>query len=728
MKDKTMAPAKGATRVVLALALAGSCAFAQSSAAEAATAKLHTNNQDRTYQSDTADAARPDAGSGETQAAAAGESRAAAATASPTASPTAAEEAAATELPPVTVSAHDGMVLPCDQTGVSVSVIDVKQKLKEGINDLTGALAEVPGLYVLPGGDYQRGNYTAVTIRGVSGGSDVLPMMDGMRLTNTSTTLTQNVIARTNLRSIDNVEVLRGPQGAVYGGGNIGGVICMETPKGQGKPSFSTFNETGSFDSYTNSTTVQGSTGKFAFFLNASYDRTGNDLSYADGSKPLLKHAGLYRNYQESLRLDYALNDDNELTLTYRREDATYNNAGKYPAYGAAQAVEELSRYSFRSNLVTARWQSRVNDFYALSLMAGYYGVDNNLSSPTYPFVSDLRNVQLEWRNRFTWNEHHKTQLGFSWLRSDYGVESGADYARDISSCNLETTSTVFAEHLWQPAQNWDNSLALRLENSSVYGSHFTFRAASNYRFNDSSSRVFASVGTGYRAPSSFQRSRAVYDSGYGLYRGNPELDCETSVSVDLGFEQRIVRDHSFTATLFWQQKSGAITTVSGLDPQTGLWTSSFVNDSGHQTLQGVELALHGQFEPYCKTGYRLACTLAQPLGGDDRQVAYSARQTWYADLHTSPLEGLTTGIGLVAAGGRTGWSVGQPRLDSYYMLRWYASYEVNENLTLHLRVENLTNQKFITAPSYNGAAGLDPACSVINAGVGVFGGATIKF
>lgn len=725
MKDKTMAPATGATRVVLALALAGSCAFAQASAQEAELAGYSFNS-----------AVTPTSGEAAANGAVAGGAAAAAAAATApagSAAPnagasavstpdgTADVDAAVTDLPPVTVSAHDGEAVPYDCTGVSVSIIDVKQKIREGVTDLAPALEEVPGLFIIPGGgECQRGNVASVTLRGMSGGNDVMPMMDGMRLTNTSANLTQNVLARESLFGLGNVEVLRGPQGAVYGGGSMGGVIYMETPRGKGEPTLSVFNEVGSYDSYTHNTTFQGEYKRLAYFLSVTYDHTNNDIRYADGSKPVVRHAGRYTNWQEALRLDCELNDDNTLTLTYRRQDADHNNTERYTDYYTGQPMESLTPYSFRSNLVTAKLNSRINEVYSTSFMAGYYGINNDLGSN---YWTELRNVQLEWRNSLRWNDRLTTTAGFAWQRSLYTVKSGMPVVRDLSNSNLENTYSVFAEQLYTPVKNWENSLALRLETSSIYGSHFSFRAASNYRFNNERSRVFASVGTGYRAPSSFQRSDSVYRTAYADYYGNPALDCETSVSVDLGFEQQIARDHSFSATLFWQQKQDAITQYGETDPTTYRTMYRYANATGHWTIQGVELALHGTLEKQWNTGYRLACTLTQPLTESDHQIVNSARQTWYADLHTSPLEGLATGIGLVAAAGRTGWDASQGRLDSYYSLRWYATYEVNEHLSLHLRVENLTDQKFVTYQAYG-----DPANSIINAGLGVYGGFTLTF
>ena len=98
-----------------------------------------------------------------------------------------------------------------------------------------------------------------------------------------------------------------------------------------------------------------------------------------------------------------------------------------------------------------------------------------------------------------------------------------------------------------------------------------------------------------------------------------------------------------------------------------------------------------------------------------------SARQCWSAEVHTTPITGFTTGLGLTAALGRTDYN--GKRNDNYYTLRWFAQYEVNDNLTLHLRIENLTNQKFVTEPGY-----LDASADMLCPGISIYGGCTVKF
>ncbi len=620
------------------------------------------------------------------------------------------------ELAPVTVSAYGGLAVPYDQTGVSVTVLDVPELKEQGVFSVSEALATVPGVFSLPGGGLdQRGNANNVVMRGLRPGNMTLPMMDGMRLYSYSNSMnmTANVLGRTNLFGVGRVEVLRGAQGAVYGAGAMGGVVYMETPEGQGEPSLTLFNEAGSFDSYTGNAVAQGMVDELAYYVSATYEHTNNDLSFADGRPITIRHAGRYDAWNEALRLDAHLNPDNKLTLTFRREDAEYRRVDSWGAYD----------HDFRSNLLTAKIQSRLNERWTSSLMAGYAGSDYMFG---HGYNLDQRCVQVEWRNAYRWSERHATAFGLAWNREDYNCKSV--YETGAMHDGLNNVYAVFAEHTYSPVKHWDNSLALRWDQSSIYNGFGTFRAASSYRFPERQTRVFASVGNGYLAPSALQRGGEFVAYGQ-LYRGNRDLDCPRSVSADMGVEYEFAREHVATATLFWMREEDGI--VEEALPQAGYTT--WRNDSSHWTVQGVELSLRGTWEKNWNTGYSLEWTYVQPKDGSDCQLVETARQTWSADVHTSPLEGLTTGIGLSAVVGRNDWA--GYRLDNFCVLRWYARYRVNEQLTLHVRVENLADERFIASSNGN-VMGYDAnwqpipgfGGSLLNAGAAVYAGCTVRF
>lgn len=622
------------------------------------------------------------------------------------------------ELPPVTVSAHEGSAVPYDQTGVSVTVLDTDELRREGIYTLTEALTTAPGVYVLPGGGkFQRGNISDLVVRGMASQKYVMPMMDGMRLSSgmaSNGLVAGNIIARTPLFGIGSLELLRGAEGAVYGSGAMAGVLFMETPEGKGDPSLTLFNEFGSFDSYTGSAIAQGRVKDTSFYVSGTYERTNNNTRFLDGSIPKLSHAGKYENWSESVRLDHRFNDRNRTTLTYRREDSSYNNYSNY------DDEPTLDRYDFRTNLVTLKHQIAVSDRYSTSLMVGYYG---SVSDYATGYVQKLDNVQVEWRNAYRWNEKNCTTAGISWTRTDFTTKDSSEVAKYTSS--LDSVFSFAAEHTVEPVKGWLNSLAVRLDHSEVYGGKFTLRAAESYKFNDDRTRLFASAGRGYAAPGSFERSaseyRSVYHSEWGdfesFYHGNPNLKCENNWSFDAGIEQQLVRNHYLSATYFWSRTKNGIYTDSD-----DFVHYTFYNDPAHQTNQGVELAMRGTWEHAWNTGYKLAFTYARPKRNDDTQLPGTARRVWSAEVHTSPWERFTTGLGLSAAGDRRGYAGG--RLDDYLVLRWYARYAVTDNLSVHLRVENLTNQKYVLDEDTYGG----PATTWISSGAAIYAGCTYTF
>lgn len=620
------------------------------------------------------------------------------------------EELPITELAPITVSAHGGTAIPYDSTGCSVTVLDIPQLEKEGIYSLTEALTTVPGVFVTPGGGLNgRGNTSKATIRGLGRDSYLLPMMDGM-LANTSNgnnLVTSNIIARSNLFDLGNVEILRGAQAASYGGGAISGVLFLETPRGEGKPSLRIFQELGSNNAFTSNISTQGQQDKLHFFLSSSYETTQNDIRSADGTRPTEPEAGKYENFAQALRLDYDLNESSTFTTTYRREDAEYNYSGK--EWGGTGWLPN-ERRTFRSNLVTAKVESKINNFYTASLMGGYYGADNMYGRGSN---HDLRNVQMEWRNALRWCRHQTTTALFRWTRSQFDSTSIYEpRGNDNINETLENVYSLALEHTYAPTSNWTNSLAARLDYSSIHNAMPTMRATSSYSFNEDNSRVFGSFGSGYRSPNSFERSSGILPAwGYAVYHGNPQLKCETSWSADIGIEQQVTDSHTLTITLFWQQTKDSITY------ETRNGENYFINDKGHWTSQGVEMALNGELGDAWNSGYTLAFTYAQPKDEDDTPLPDSCRQVWSADIHSSPLEGLTVGFGAAAVTGRRDYD--SSSMDSYCTLRCYAEYVIDEHLKLHARVENLTDEKYV---SDSGSG------DILAPGTAIYGGFTFTY
>ncbi|MFR4436906.1 MAG: TonB-dependent receptor domain-containing protein [Akkermansia muciniphila] len=154
--------------------------------------------------------------------------------------------------------------------------------------------------------------------------------------------------------------------------------------------------------------------------------------------------------------------------------------------------------------------------------------------------------------------------------------------------------------------------------------------------------------------------------------------------------------------TGFWTRIDDEIGTMS-----VGTWPNSYTTytNYSHCTSHGVEVAFKGQFKDAWNSGYYANYTFTMPkrdsIGKYETiQMANTARHTINAEVYTSPVEKLTVGFGVTAAMGRTDYNYA--RLDNFFTARLFARYQATDNVSLHVRLENLFDQKFIMTNDYN--------------------------
>ncbi|HUN11910.1 MAG TPA: TonB-dependent receptor plug domain-containing protein, partial [Rhabdaerophilum sp.] len=116
------------------------------------------------------------------------------------------------------------------RTGSAISVISGEEVAKTNQASMVNVLRNVPGLDVTETGG--PGGTTSVRIRGANAGQ-TLVLIDGVRVNDPSSGSGEFDFATIAPGLIDRVEVLRGPQSALYGSDAIGGVINIITKRGR---------------------------------------------------------------------------------------------------------------------------------------------------------------------------------------------------------------------------------------------------------------------------------------------------------------------------------------------------------------------------------------------------------------------------------------------------------------------------------------------------------------
>lgn len=634
-------------------------------------------------------------------------------------------------LPELTMASHF-VGVPYNQSGVSVSIINPEEFQKAGIETLTGALSQTPGVYTLDGGGtWQRGSVSNTAIRGMSKEDYTLTMIDGMRISDSNMS-GNKMLGISNLFTVGNVEVVKGAQGAVFGSGAIGGVIAMDTPEGEGKPLTTIFAEAGSYGTFNSYVTSLGKIKNLSYFVGVGFETTENDPTLYPSIFNNRTGMNDFRQWQEAVRLGYDVNDKVKLSFTYRRLDSYFEYPTPQEIYGGPPTWETTidphlynTEDKNRSNLITGRVDAELTEIWRTSFMLGYYTMNYSCHTPENDFQPNVminRRSQMEWRNALAWNKHWTTVLGMAWDRDDYYGKNNYKMQDD-----LENVYAFFAEQMWSPVESFNSSLALRLEHSTVWNNNLTWRYANSWKVagKDSSTRIFGSIGSGFRSPTYFERY-GLSTAGWN-YAGNPDLKLSRSLGGDLGVEQKLAEHHYATVTAFWTRINDQIS-GSGSRTINDVNYTSWENVS-HATSYGLEVDFRGEFGDSWKSGYRVNYTFTMPKANDIAsnnkysattiQLPNTARHVVNAEIYTTPQEKWTVGAGVTGAMGRTDFA--STRLDNFYTARLFVNYKATENMTFHVRVENLFDQDYVMTNAY--LLGAQQA-----RGIGVYGGVTVEF
>ena len=133
-----------------------------------------------------------------------------------------------------------------DQIGVSVSVLDEDTMQSLGYPDLASLLDTQPGVTVTMDGGY--GKAAAVRIRGEEGYRTRI-VLDGINIADPSSPQVSPRIEHLVSSGLTRVEILRGPQGLLWGA-DAGGVILMSTTDTVAASGVEGYLEAGSDDFY----------------------------------------------------------------------------------------------------------------------------------------------------------------------------------------------------------------------------------------------------------------------------------------------------------------------------------------------------------------------------------------------------------------------------------------------------------------------------------------------
>ncbi len=553
-------------------------------------------------------------------------------------------------------SPQDPKLLPSAVTSLPLDDLHAAQ-----VTDLRTALAESPGVTVVNSG--ATGSTSAVFMRGANS-NQTLFIVDGVRL-NTSNASYGNFLGGADLAGLDRVEVLRGPQSTLYGSSAMGGVILLETTRGCGAVSDTLSATAGSFGRFGAGVTSQGGGTDTGYSLSLGHTQTDNDRDY-----------NRYKNSNYSARVETKAAPGLLVGATMRGQVGHYEEPGSTlsPYPGDVQSLTDL---------VTVYGEATTGENFTSRLTAAWYQDEYNWDKGD-PYGYYARNTRqiADWQN--TW-------------KAAQGVElvAGVNAERSYYQSGGMTSDRSLAEYVsatLHPAPQVEVTAGLRHDDFDAEGKATTGRAGAAYLLNGGDTKLRATYGTGFNAPTPADRYGAP---PYML--PNPSLRPEKSRGWDAGLDQSLLGGAMTVGLTYFENRFNDLLEYQIVDYVT--FAGEEIN-VGHATTRGGEFSLSGKLSPLVTV--RAAYTYLDALDNDSHQrLVRRPRHTLDANLEARPTPAWVVGAGFHTVVDRVDGVYTLTPLPGYTTVRVHASYVLGPNLLVKVRVENLLNRAYQETEGY---------------------------
>jgi vitamin B12 transporter len=574
-----------------------------------------------------------------------------------------------------------------EDAGVSATLFD-RQALESLALPLASDLLRlVPGVSVAVSGP--RGSLTDVRIRGAEA-DHTLIFVDGIRFNDPAAGNTPRFDLLTS-DLLSRVEVVRGPQSALWGSEALGGVVAVETANPLRSSGVGALAEYGSHDSGRASAEFAarlgdvGVSGSGAWLTSEGIDAFGKG-GERDG----------FENRSASLKAVFSPLPSGEIGIVGHYVDGTSEYDGNDPATFRRANTLDLTR----NRLWAVRgWGSVRSGGWALSLDGSYLDSANRNRLDEAPLNSTFgKRFTLGGQLSRTFGSHRLTAAieheGENFRARDQLYFGGTDQDRSRSLTGLIGQWRA----MW--SERFITDLAVRHDDFSAFEDATTVRGTILFR-PARQWTVHGSYGEGIAQPTFYD----LFGFFPGSFNGNPGLRPESSAGWEAGIRWRS-EAASLGITGFSNRLKNEILPV--FDPRT--FIASTINAEGKSPRRGLELD-----GGYRWKGLRLDANYTfldarERRAPGDRAVKEARRPRHSANLTaTGSIGGLDVGAALSYVGerGDTDFDVFPARkvtLDDYVLASVKLGWRLTPTLEAYARVENVFDAAYEDVIGYNTA------------------------
>ncbi len=549
------------------------------------------------------------------------------------------------------------------------------------------ALRNVPGLSVVQTGPV--GGIVSVFMRGAKS-QHTLVMVDGIEVSDPMSPGRGVNPANVTVDNIDRIEVIRGPQSTLYGSDAIGGVINIITKKGTGKPSHFVSFEGGSYNTFKGVAGSSGKAGITSYSFTASAFGTGGISAIEEAAVTDPEKDG-YTNTTVSARLDFDPSEsfgggfvvryvagladvDDDFAMAPEPKDDP-----NYTVEAAQLFVAGTLRFAAPDGSLKSNVRISLNDMKRDHV--NEVDADHPTTSSTNEYTGQI--LKGEYQGDLGLGESNLLTFGVEveqengWNRYTSGAAPPTVFEKKFA-----TTTSVFIQDQIEPAENLNATLGLRLDSHDEFGSAVTYRATAGYRIDSSATKVKATFGTGFKAPSLYQ----LYDSWFG----NPGLEAEESVSFDVGVEQEFGDGIGKVSVTYFNNDFKKLIDLDAV------WVYQNIDRA---EAEGIEVLASAKLGG--KLSINASYTNTQTEDRATGEVLARRPEHKYAldvRYRFAPKGTVSLGASYVSDRlDRKGGSI----VEQYALVNLAAHYEIDENLAVFGRIDNLFDEEYEEAKGY---------------------------
>ena len=573
-----------------------------------------------------------------------------------------------------------------DKTGSSITVINRDDIQRRSTLTVAELLREVPGLSVSESGPY--GAMTQIRARGAEA-NQLLVLIDGIEANDPAQGSEFN-FAHVSTSDIERIEIVRGPQSALWGSDAVAGVIHIITRRNFDKDSATLNIRAGSFDtSSVSASYILGNKEQYIVVKAEFLDSAGTNISRSGSEQDGYDNQTF--GFNSGIQLNEAI--DIGLDVRYTKAENEFDETDFLTGIpGDSNHITETELLYSQIKIKADQLEGRLAHNFITALTTTD---SSTIAGALTPDQFKAQKTRYAYQLSLTPTDSPDTlSLIVEREKTEYQQRGFASFWGDPNQNRSMISDSLAAEYLAE-FNDLTLSISLRQESNDDYDNARPWRITASYPFS-TDTRIHASIGESIKNPTFTERF------GYFTnFLGNPDLEPEESTGWEIGIDQRFLNNRILLSAVYFKAELDNEINGFWFDPVMMNFTAT--NMDGKSRRQGAEISVGLNLTENIETAVSYTYTdSTEDVSG--RQIDELRRPRHMASLNINYIAGQFSNLNLSVQYNGSQEDIFFPpwpqpservRLGDYTLLNMSYQYQLTNTIELTVGGRNLLDEEY---------------------------------